>query len=163
MQALSADEERRLGQAARDGDQQAREKLILANLPLVHYIIHRSTPWVASSHKYDDLCSEGTLALIESVDRWEPQRGRRLITLAYRRIRGAVLDASRDKLPLLTGYDLPEPAPRKPKPVWYQLDATAMVRQALQGRDRQVVTLCYGLGDEPPLTQTEMRWYYSED
>lgn len=156
MWILSADEERQLGQAARQGDHQARERLILANLRLVGYILQRSSRLRASGLEPDDLYSEGVVGLIEAVDRWEPDRGRRLVSLAYRRIQGAMLDAARAHPPLPTLTELPEPPPRKPESTRHQHDAAAMAHQALQGRDRQIVTLYYGLGDEPPLTQAEV-------
>lgn len=156
MQTLSAAEERELGQAAREGDREARQRLILANLRLVNYILRRSSRLLASGLDSGDLYSEGVIGLIEAVDRWDPSQDTRLISLAYPRIQGAMIDAARNHPPLPTLAALPEPTPRKPEPTRHQRDAAAMVRQALQGRDRQVVTLYYGLGDEPPLTQAEV-------
>lgn len=77
-----------------------REQLILAHLPQVRLIatrIHRRCP---SQVELDDVISAGTLGLIQAVDRYRPERGCLLKTLAEHRIRGAILDYLRRLDPL---------------------------------------------------------------
>ena len=76
---LSADDEVRLAQQVQEGNQQAREQMIAANLRLV----------VKIAHEYNhfglpllDLVSEGNLGLIKAVERFDPSKGGKLSTYA---------------------------------------------------------------------------------
>ena len=51
--------------------------------------IHRRCP---ACVEFDDLISAGAVGLIQTVDRFQPERGYQLKTLAEHRIRGAILD-----------------------------------------------------------------------
>lgn len=82
---LSAEEEQAL---ARDGSAAARDELILCNLRLVKSIVLQFS---GCGLEPDDLFSEGEVALIKAVDRYEPTRGR-LATYARHRIRGKIMD-----------------------------------------------------------------------
>ena len=82
---LSAEEERSL---ARDGSEAAREELILCNLRLVKSIVLQFS---GCGLELDDLFSEGEVALIRAVDKFNPSRGR-LATYASHRIRGRIMD-----------------------------------------------------------------------
>jgi RNA polymerase sigma factor for flagellar operon FliA len=59
--------------------------------------MHRRCP---PQVEFDDLVSAGTLGLIQAVDRYRPERGCLLKTLAEHRIRGAILDYLRKLDPL---------------------------------------------------------------
>lgn len=77
-----------------------RERLILAHLPQVHLLagrLHRRCPACVD---IEDLVSVGTLGLIQAVDRFQPERGLKLKTLAEHRIRGAMADYLRTLDPL---------------------------------------------------------------
>jgi len=67
---LSADRERELISRVRDGDRQAREDLVLANLRLVASIAGEYRP---RGMELDDLIQEGTIALIGAVERFDPE------------------------------------------------------------------------------------------
>ena len=82
---LSAKEERSL---ARDGSEAAREELILCNLRLVKSIVLQFS---GCGLELEDLFSEGEVALIQAVDKFNPSRGR-LATYARHRIRGRIMD-----------------------------------------------------------------------
>ena len=73
---------------ARSGNQEARKRVILANLRLVVHIArgyrNRGLPLL-------DLIEEGNLGLIHAVDRFEPERGLRFSTYASIWIRQAIL------------------------------------------------------------------------
>jgi RNA polymerase sigma factor FliA len=77
-----------------------REHLILTHLPQVHLLAervhHRCPPCV----EIDDLISVGTIGLIQAVDRFRPELGLKLKTLAEHRIRGAIADYLRKLDPL---------------------------------------------------------------
>jgi RNA polymerase sigma factor FliA len=79
---------------------ETREALILAHMPQVALLArrqHRRCPQV----ELEDLISVGTIGLIQALDRFDPNRGLKLKTLAEHRIRGALLDYLRciDPLP----------------------------------------------------------------
>ncbi len=73
---------------ARTGSEDARRRMILANLRLVVYVArsyrNRGLPFL-------DLIEEGNLGLIHAVDRFEPERGLRFSTYASLWIRQAIL------------------------------------------------------------------------
>lgn len=72
-----------------EGDDQAREELILGYRSLVFWLARKLQ--VAPS-RYQDLVQEGTLALINAVDHFDPKRNIKFITYAYYRIRGAMVN-----------------------------------------------------------------------
>ena len=73
---------------ARAGDQDARKRIILANLRLV---VHVARGYRGRGLPLLDLIEEGNLGLIMSVDRFEPERGLRFSTYAAIWIRQAIL------------------------------------------------------------------------
>jgi len=72
-----------------EGDDQAREELILGYRSLVFWLARKLQ--VAPS-RYQDLVQEGTLALINAVDHFDPKRNIKFITYAYYRIRGSMVN-----------------------------------------------------------------------
>ena len=72
-----------------EGDDQAREELILGYRSLVFWLARKLQ--VAPS-RYQDLVQEGTIALINAVDHFDPKRNIKFITYAYYRIRGAMVN-----------------------------------------------------------------------
>lgn len=85
---LTAEEEKELGRKAREGDAQAREALINANLRLVVSIAKRYQ-WVTHL-KMSDLIQAGNKGLIKAVDRFKPDHGGRFSTYATYWIRQAL-------------------------------------------------------------------------
>jgi len=71
------------------GDDQAREELILGYRSLVFWLARKLQ--VAPS-RYQDLVQEGTIALINAVDHFDSKRNIKFITYAYYRIRGAMVN-----------------------------------------------------------------------
>jgi RNA polymerase sigma factor for flagellar operon FliA len=82
-------------QYIKTGDPALREEIILQNVPLVRYVLGRLSIPSMDNDVYNDLVSQGTLGLIEAVDRFEPKRGLCFSTYATLRIRGYILDALR--------------------------------------------------------------------
>jgi len=84
-------EEARLWQAYRHGgDTSSRQRLIEAYQPLVFKVVMQLRP---PEPLLMDLIQEGAVGLIESVERFDPDRGVRFSTFASYRIRGRVLNA----------------------------------------------------------------------
>jgi RNA polymerase sigma factor for flagellar operon FliA len=77
-----------------------REALILAHLPQVQLIATRMHLRCPRHVEVEDLISAGTVGLIQAVDRFRPERGCMVKTLAEHRIRGAILDYMRKIDPL---------------------------------------------------------------
>lgn len=84
---LSADDELRLGRAARDGDLAAEQELIRANLKLVVALARR---YAASGVPLLDLVQEGNLGLMQAVEAFDPDRGFAFRTFAMWWIRQAI-------------------------------------------------------------------------
>jgi RNA polymerase primary sigma factor len=76
---LGAEEERELADRIQDGDEEARDHLIRANLRLVMRIARQ---FLNRGLALEDLVQEGTLGLIRAVEGFEPERGLRFSTYA---------------------------------------------------------------------------------
>lgn len=72
-----------------------REKLILENLPLVHWIASRLHESLPPSIPLEDLVSTGIVGLIAAIDNFDPRYNVKLGSYAHHRIRGAMLDSIR--------------------------------------------------------------------
>ena len=78
-----------------DGDDEAREKLILHYAPLVKYVASRVATGLPSSVDQHDLVSYGMFGLIDALEKFEPGRGNKFETYAIPRIKGAIIDELR--------------------------------------------------------------------
>lgn len=85
---LRADEEQSLARDMHNGEDRARERLIVSNLRLVAKIAQEYTD---VGLPLMDLIQEGNVGLIQAVDRFDPERGFRLSTYASWWIRRAIL------------------------------------------------------------------------
>jgi len=74
---------------------EAREKLVLQSVPLVHYLLGRMGITQESGTEYEDLAHQGLMGLIDAVDHYDPKFNTRFSTYASLRIRGKVMDYMR--------------------------------------------------------------------
>lgn len=87
---LDAEQERQLARAAQSGDNEARRRMIEANLRLVVTV---ARPYVGRGVSLMDLIAEGNLGLIRAVGKFDTERGFRFSTYAVWWIREAVQHA----------------------------------------------------------------------
>jgi RNA polymerase nonessential primary-like sigma factor len=81
---LEREEEREIARRARAGDEEARRRIIEANLRLVIKIAGR---YIGRGVDFSDLIGEGNLGLIRAVDGFDPELGYRFSTYATFSIR----------------------------------------------------------------------------
>lgn len=81
-------EEKRCFERMKEGDSEARERLILHNLRLVAHIVRK---YYSSSRCAEDLVSVGTIGLVKAVDSFDVSKGARFATYAARCIQNAIL------------------------------------------------------------------------
>lgn len=92
LKPLSVEEERYYLLRLKDGDLEARNKLIEHNLRLVAHIVKK---YNNLERDMDDLISIGTIGLIKAVNTYDESKGNRLVTYASRCIENAILSQMR--------------------------------------------------------------------
>jgi RNA polymerase sigma factor for flagellar operon FliA len=78
-----------------EGDQRARERLVLAYAPLVKYVAGRMSSGLPAHVEEADLISYGLLGLISAIERFDPSRDIRFETFAITRVKGSIIDELR--------------------------------------------------------------------
>ena len=87
---LSREEEHKLAIRAREGDQDATDRLVEANL---RYVIAIGLQYRRYGVALGDLIAEGSVGLVTAVRKFDPYRGTRFVTYAGYWIRAFVLEA----------------------------------------------------------------------
>jgi len=170
---LSAEEERACVDRYLAGDTDARNTLIEHNLRLVAHIIKK---YYTAESDQDDLISIGTIGLIKGVSTYRPDKGVRLATYASRCIENEILMYFRGARKTMADVSLSESIDNDPDGSSLMLmdvltDEEDMaehvssaelcshlegyIRDCLDAREREIITLRYGLGGITPLTQRE--------
>ena len=78
-----------------EGDERARERLVVAYSPLVKYVAGRMAAGLPSHVDEGDLISYGLIGLIGSIERYDLDREIKFETYAVSRIKGAIIDELR--------------------------------------------------------------------
>ncbi len=171
---LSAEQERDYFQKADNGDKNARQELILHNLRLVSHIVRK---YYASCKNQDDLVSIGTIGLIKAVDTFRISNGARFATYAARCIQNEILMHFRAQKKLSAEISLNDTidVDRDGNPLTYidviscdesltsdverkicSTRAMRLVNTLLTPREKEIIVMRYGLGNNKPLTQREV-------
>jgi RNA polymerase sigma-32 factor len=131
---LSLEEELELARAYQErGDQQAKDRLVTANL---RHVIPLALKYRVYGASLADLIAEGNLALVKSLDRFEPSRGLRFVTYAKFWVRAEMLALVMRQRSLVGGGR----GHLQPK-FFFRLRRDHTRLQALLGDERQVVDL----------------------
>ena len=171
---LSGEKEREYFKLMRShGDERAREKLILHNLRLVSHIVRK---YYASNPSQEDLVSVGTIGLVKAVDSFSESNGARFATYASKCIQNEILMYFRSQKKLAAEVSLNETIDidRDGNPLTYidvissednieediekklrAQKARQLMKTVLSVRERQIISMRYGLLGEKPLTQRE--------
>lgn len=78
-----------------EGDENARERLVVAYSPMVKFVAGRLGAGLPSHVEDADLISYGLVGLIGAIERFDPERGIKFETFAMTRIRGSIIDELR--------------------------------------------------------------------
>ncbi len=78
-----------------EGDERARERLVVAYSPLVKYVAGRMASGLPAHVEEGDLISYGLIGLIGAIERFDLDREIKFETYAVSRIRGAIIDELR--------------------------------------------------------------------
>jgi len=92
--SISPEEEQKLVERIRNGDDEAKEKVITSYLRLVVKLAHEIKD---SPLSLSDLIAEGNLGLLQAVDRYDPDKGTTLGSFAAWWIKQAIRKAIREK------------------------------------------------------------------
>ena len=171
---LPPDEERAALAALAAGRPQARDLLITHNLRLVVYIAKKfETP----SAGIEDMISIGTIGLIKAVNTFEPTKNIKLATYASRCIENEILMHLRKTASQKTEIPLDEPLSTdgngnelllsdilgtdsdlvtQPMEADADRQMLADALETLTGREREIITLRFGLGGRREHTQKEV-------
>ena len=171
---LTPGEERSCLERMKEGDHEARNTLIERNLRLVAHVTRK---YQGTDYEMEDLLSIGTIGLIKAVNTFHPERGSRLATYAAKCIENEILmvlrKTNRLKLevsfdePLNTDWDgnelllsdiLGTEADIVLQPIEADADCQMLLSalETLTQREREIITLRYGLGGHREQTQKEV-------
>lgn len=171
---LSKEEEFEMFKRMRDGDKRARDVIIERNLRLVSHIIRK----YYSAYQYpDELLSIGSLGLIKAVDSFKSEYGTRFATYGAKCVQNEILmffrrqkkqqnevsindtiDIDKDGNPL-TYLDIISVDESIAEDIDLRVHIEKLrelIYSELDKRERDIITLRYGLMGYKPLTQREV-------
>ena len=171
---LSQKEERHYLEQMKNGDNEAKNKLIEHNLRLVAHIIKK---YYGTKCEQDDLVSIGTIGLIKAINTFDPDKKIRLSSYASRCIENEILmhlravkkterdislnetiDTDKDGNPL-TLMDIMAVDDSILDDLDMKLNSKKLgqyINEELSGREKKVIILRYGLNGKKPMTQKEV-------
>lgn len=173
--ALSKEDEQKYIEAyEKNGDMNARNKLIEHNLRLVAHIIKK---YYSVGYEQDDLISIGTIGLIKAVNSYTSDKGTKLATYASRCIENEILMYFRSQKKTNGDVYMSDPVDMdKDGNTLSLIDIISddkdivddielklkteklykIIAEKLDEREKTIIILRYGLGGNPELTQREI-------
>lgn len=171
---LSENEEKEYFLKYKNGDQEAKDKLINHNLRLVAHIVKK----YAGTSEADDLISVGTIGLIKAINTFEYGKGTQLSTYAARCIENEILmllrvskkhknvmslDESLGEDKDGNDIELSDIIPADDEEILTTVEnnvITSKINQIintkLNSREAEIIKLRYGIGNKSSLTQREV-------
>lgn len=172
---LSEAEERYYIEKFKNGDKEAREKLIEHNLRLVAHIAKKYSGSVRDS---EDIISIGTIGLIKGISSFDPDKGARLATYAARCVENEILMLMRSNKKMQGDVSLNETIGTDKEgnqimlmdvmkndeaDIFDEINLGMQIKQLyknlkseLDERERTVIIMRYGLSDGKCYTQKEI-------
>ena len=171
---LTAKEERDAVEKAAGGDPEARNLLVEHNLRLVAHVIKK---YYTTASDQDDLISIGTIGLIKAISTYRPDRDVKLPTYACKCIQNEIFMYFRSQRRRAGEVSLNEPIDTDKDGMSLsivdmltaesndfeeiEIAETAvllrrLVKEKLDGRERTIIHMRYGLDGHAPLTQKEI-------
>ena len=171
---LSKEEERRCLIAFKNGDMQAKEKLIKHNLRLVAHIVKK----YQGAYDNEDLISVGTIGLVKAINSYDYTKGAQLTTYTARCIENEILmllraskkykadvsiseivgsDKDGNELSLMDLLSIDEESvlSQVEQSLFYE-KVLKTVKECLSEREYTVIVLRFGLKGNRPLCQREV-------
>ena len=171
---LTKEEETEMFRRMRMGDKKARDVIIERNLRLVSHIIRK---YYSNYQSTDELLSVGSLGLIKAVDSFKSEYGTRFATYGAKCVQNEILmffrshkkqqnevsindtiDVDKDGNPL-TYMDIISVDENIADDIDLRIHTEKLrmlVEKSLDEREREIITLRYGLKGYKPLTQREV-------
>lgn len=171
---LSAQKEREYFIRAKEGDEEARSKLIMHNLRLVSHIVKK---YYGSYEAQDDLLSIGTIGLIKAIDSYNIENGTKFATYAGKCLQNEILmhfradkklkcevsinetiDIDKDGNPL-TYMDVISCEDTIAEDLFVRMSskkALEIIKDTLDRREREIIVRRFGLAGNAPMTQREI-------
>ena len=171
---LKADEERMYLERYAAGDLEARNVLIEHNLRLVAHIVKKN---YTQSSNQDDLISIGTIGLIKGISTFKADKNVRLATYASRCIENEILmhfrsqkklqgevslsdtldgDGDGNSLSLMDVISVDDDMLENLDARDSCIQVRQYVERCLSDREKMIITMRYGLNNQPPKTQREI-------
>ena len=171
---LSAKEEQHYLLLASQGDIQARNILIERNLRLVAHIMKK---YYTQTADQEDLISIGTIGLIKGISTFDASKGARLATYAARCVENEILMYFRGQKKSATDVSLSDFIETakdgtalslmdvicSDEDLFEQLSDKEIyarlydkIKTELDPRERKIIILRYGIGNQKPLTQRQI-------
>ena len=171
---LKADEERMYLERYAAGDLEARNVLIEHNLRLVAHIVKK---YYTQSSNQDDLISIGTIGLIKGISTFKADKNVRLATYASRCIENEILmhfrsqkklqgevsisdtldgDGDGNSLSLMDVISVDDDMLENLDARDSCIQVRQYVERCLSDREKMIITMRYGLNNQPPTTQREI-------
>lgn len=151
---LSQEEENRLAQQVKEGNEKALEQLVSANL---RFVVSLASKYQGKGLPIDDLVNEGNIALVKAARSFDPTKGSRLVIYAASRIRQAMEKALGEEEESANMKELKDGSGNNAEAGLFDSALSPFDPEfsTLDEREREVIRAIYGIG-QPVQTLAEV-------